>query len=199
MKRAIVMMGGTVLSLFFVSAKAQENWDPQKNPTVDSIISKYEGNMIKPSESTVTEEKVFPVLGEYQSSSNTDAPNVKVSLDEENKGIVWIEGLPQGKIKALLKMSPATYKIPAQKTEEGKDVAEGTLIFDTTADKLSICIGRPYNDTDPETAFAPMSDEDQVVAENKTTKSKTKEKPTQEVKPWIYTGSKIENTTAMAE
>ena len=197
MKRTIIIMGVTVLSLIFVSAKAQQTWDPKKNPTVDSIISKYEGNLITPTHPAVTAENVFPVLGTFQSSSNADAPTVKVTLDNENKGIVWVEGLPQGKIKALLKKSPATYKIPAQKTEDGKDVAEGTMIFDKDGNKLSICIGRPYNDEDPETAFAPMPEQEQVVAENKTGKSKTKQKPAPELKPWMYTGSKVESTTAM--
>lgn len=199
MKRAIAMMGGIVLFMVFDSARAQQPWDPEKNPTVDSIISKYEGNLITPPRSSVTAENVFPALGEYKSSSNTDAPTVKISLDEENKGIVWIEGLPQGKIKALLKISPATYKIPAQKTEDGKDVAEGTMIFDKDANKLSICIGMPYNDENPGAAFTPLPENDQVVAENKPVKSKTKEKQTTEVKPWMYTGSKIENTTAMSQ
>ncbi len=36
----------------------------------------------------------------------------------------------------MLRKSPATYKIPAQKTEDGKDVAEGTMIFDKDANKL---------------------------------------------------------------
>lgn len=55
---------------------------------------------------------------------------------------MWIEGLPQGRVKAMLRKSPATYKIPAQKTEEGKEVAEGTLMFDKETNTLSICIGK---------------------------------------------------------
>lgn len=199
MKRTIVIMGGTLLSMIVVSAKAQQTWDPKNNPTVDSITSKYESKLVKPVQKPVTTEDVFPVVGTYQSSSGTDAGSVKITLDAENKGIVWIEGLPQGKIKGLLKKSPATYKIPVQKTEDGKDVAEGTLVFEKDANKLSICIGRPYNDTNPETAFAPIPEEEQVVAKNKTGKSKTKEKATVEIKPWLYSGSKMNTTAAVLQ
>ncbi|MER3498941.1 MAG: hypothetical protein C4308_10075 [Chitinophagaceae bacterium] len=61
-------------------------------------------------------------------------------MDEQNKGFAWIEGLPQGKIKAILKKSPATYKVPAQKTEDGKTVMEGTLVFDNETKTVNILL-----------------------------------------------------------
>jgi hypothetical protein len=85
-----------------------------------------------------TREDIFPVIGKYESSVNADAALITITLDEQNKGLVWIEGLPQGKVKAMLRKSPATYKIPAQKTAEGNEVAEGTLIFDKETNTLSI-------------------------------------------------------------
>jgi hypothetical protein len=123
-------------------------------------------------------------------------------LDEQNKGFVWIEGLPQGKIKAMLRKSPATYKIPVQKTEDGKDVPEGTLIFDKDSKTLSIVIGKTYNAEDPSAAFT-MTTEDQNMATTtdvvktktktggKIVKTKTKPAP----KPWTYTGTKVEKAT----
>jgi hypothetical protein len=211
MKKTIMIMAGIVLSLLTVSAYAQEpaptqptqnTWDPKKNPTVDSIISKYEGKLIPP-RTPLTTEQIFPVLGQYQSTANADAANVTISLDADNKGLVWIEGLPQGKIKAMLRKSPSTYKIPAQKTEDGKDVAEGTLIFDQEANTLNIVIGKPYKSEDPGSVFAPATATDQPVDEvktkTKTAKTKTKTKVKAEPKPWTYTGTKVETGTSMMQ
>ena len=125
---------------------------------------------------------------------------VTISLDPENKGLIWVEGLPQGKIKAMLRKSPATYKIPAQKTEDGKDVAEGTLIFDRTAGTLNIIIGKPYDAANPESAFAPVPVVEEpvatVVTKTKTSHSKTKVKTVVPAppKPWTYTGTKVDAT-----
>jgi hypothetical protein len=106
----------------------------------------------------------------------------------------------------MLRKSPATYKIPAQKTEDGKDVAEGTLIFDKDANTLSIVIGKPYNAEDPSSAFTMATTEDQNMAATadvtktktksggKVVKTKTKPAP----KPWTYTGTKVEKTTVMS-
>jgi hypothetical protein len=208
MKKTILIMAGSVLSLLSLSASAQvpettmpatspapTTWDYKKNPTVDSINAKYKDQLV-PAHTAMTTELIFPVLGQYQSSVNVDAPSVKISLDEQNKGIVWIEGLPQGKIKAMLRKSPSTYKIPAQKTEDGKDVAEGTLIFDKDGNALNIVIGRPYNVEDPMSAFTSATEE-HIVTETKTKTAKTKVKTKVIVKPWMYLGTKVETTTAM--
>ncbi len=105
--------------------------------------------------STVLPKHYLPVLGSYTSADG--AVNLNVVVDEQNMGIVWIEGLPQGRVKGLLKKAPATYKIPAQKTAEGKAIAEGTLVYDKDAKQLSLCTGCTYNEADPTAAFSGKS------------------------------------------
>lgn len=174
------------------------------NPTVDSILSKY---TLQPMPTPMTTEQIFPVIGQYQSSSNADQ-KVTVTLDEQNKGFVWIDGLPEGRVKAVLKSSPATYKIPAQKTAEGNAVREGTLIYDKDSKVITIMVGRPFNDQDPASVFATTTMDNQTamtdqqktteqkttVAKTKTNKTKTKVK--KETPPWVFTGTKVEQVTA---
>jgi hypothetical protein len=209
MKKTIVIMGGMALSLFAVTASAQETtpqapqpvkstWDAKNNPTVDSIMSKYTG-MYVASKPAPTTADIFPATGQFESSTNPDAAHVTVTLDAENKGVVWVEGLPQGKIKAMLRKSPGTYKIPAQKAEDGKDIAEGTLLFDKETNTLSIVIGKPYNDADPATVFAaPAIGDETVLADAdvkvKNSKTKIKKKPAAP-KAWTYTGTKVVTET----
>ena len=163
----------------------QENWDAKKNSTVDSIMSQYKDKYVaaKPAQ-TIAD--IFPALGEYESATNAETSKLSITIDPNNKGLVWIEGLPQGRVKAMLRKSPATYKIPAQKTEEGKEVAEGTLMFDKETNTLSICIGKEYNTTDPSAAFM-MAEEEPAAKVSKNSKAKK----TTVTKPWIYTGTKI--------
>jgi glucose/arabinose dehydrogenase len=97
---------------------------------------------------TLRPEHSFPVLGSFQASGSS-TESVTITLDETNKGIVWVEGLPQGKFKALMKKAPATYKIPAQTTESGKSVSEGTLFYNPSSKEVSIVLGRAFNDADP--------------------------------------------------
>jgi hypothetical protein len=101
--------------------------------------------------STVQPKHYLPVLGGYASADG--AVNLNVVVDEQNMGLIWIEGLPQGRVKGLLKKGPATYKIPAQKTAEGKAVAEGTLIYDKDMKQLSLCTGCKFNEADPAAVF----------------------------------------------
>lgn len=201
MKNTIAMMAGILLSIT-ASVNAQtttSTWDPSKNPTVDSIRAKYADKIIA-AKPAPTIDQVFPVLGQYQSSTNMDASNVTITIDEMNKGIVWINGLPQGKVKAMLKKSPATYRIPAQAAEDGKQIPEGTLIYDKDANLLSIVIGKKYNEADPASVFLPEPEPVVDEAPVKTTKTKTKTATTKTktkvevvvVKPWMYTGNKIE-------
>ncbi len=195
MKKTIAIMGGIVLSFLVISAEAQDTtrWNPRNNPTVDSIVSPYNAKMIT-AKAPLTTTDIFPAIGRYESTTNTEASQVNISLDEQNKGIVWVEGLPQGKIKAMLRKSPATYKIPAQKTEEGKEVPEGTLIFNKETNTLSICIGKPFNAEDPASVFITPAPEEQP-ATAKTAKSKS-QKPAQP-KHWMYTGTKQVKETVM--
>ena len=197
MKKTIGIVGGIVLSFLAVSSTAQQSspgadtlWNAKNNPTVDSLIAPYQGKMIPPRPAPTTAD-IFPVIGKYESSTNPEAASISIMLDEQNKGIVWIEGLSQGKVKAILKKSPATYKIPVQKTELGKDVAEGTLVFDKETNTLSICIGKTYNNEDPSAAFAAPAEEPATTA-----KASKVKKPVQP-KAWIYTGTKLAKETAM--
>jgi len=202
-------LAGIASLLLTLAVTAQEPTQPTQpthhpNPTVDSILSKY---TLQPMPSQMTTEQIFPVIGQYQSSTNADQ-KITVTLDDQNKGFVWIDGLPQGRVKAVLKRSPATYKIPAQKTAEGTDVREGTLIYDKDSKVITVMIGRPFNDQDPASVFATttmdnqtaMTDEqknmEQKTAVTKTKTNKTKTKVKKETPPWVFTGTKVEQVTA---
>ena len=126
---------------------------------------------------TLRPEHSFPILGSYK-ASGTSTGDVTVTLDETNKGIVWVGGLPQGRFKALMKKAPSTYKIPAQQTESGKPVAEGTLFLNSDSKELTIVLGRPFDDADP-TSFLTGDD-----------KAKTK--------AWKYTGLKTDVAPTVA-
>lgn len=221
MKKTIGIMGGIVLSILALSAQAQteptkpvvqplqqtapidtvNRWNPQNNHTVTAITEKYKDKYVVAAPAKTVND-IFPALGKYESSTNPEAASITISQDMENKGMVWIEGLPQGKIKAMLRQSPAIYKIPAQKTEDGKEVLEGTAAFDKETNTLSIVIGKNYNTADPLAAFAPepqpVEEEktNAVVVKNKKNKTKLKEKEVAAVKPWMYTGTKVETTVA---
>jgi hypothetical protein len=141
--------------------------------TVDSIASKYK---LLPMPASLTMEQTFPVIGNYQLSNSTEgAGTVTVSLDSSNKGIVWVEGLPQGRIKAYLKKSPSTYRILSQKAGNGKQVQEGTLHYDTTSHELHIALGKAYNEADPTAIFA-MSPQNMGADTTATSETETKVK-----------------------
>lgn len=120
--------------------------------TVDSIAAKYK---LLPMPEPNSLEKTFPVIGSYQLNNTTDATgNLTITLDSTNKGMVWINGLPQGTVKAYLKKSPSTYRILSQKTVSGKQIPEGTLFLDPQTNTLNIALGAPYNEADPTGIFA---------------------------------------------
>jgi len=194
MKKTIVIMGATALSLLALSVHAQQTWDPQKNPTVTAITSKYADKYIT-TKTELTTAEIYPVTGTFSSATNPEAGTVTISLDEANKGVIWVEGLPQGKLKAMLRKLPDTYKIPVQKTAEGKEVAEGTLIYDNDTRTLSICIGKSYNNADPVSVFALPAEQTAVT----TAKTKTIIKKATVPKAWIYTGTKALVETAAAK
>ncbi|MFI5186932.1 MAG: hypothetical protein ACHQF0_09420, partial [Chitinophagales bacterium] len=130
MKKTFFLAGiASLLLSLAVNAQDSTSSKPVQSPTtqgqkkygsqtMDSILSKY---TLVPMPNQMTKEQIFPVIGQYQSNTNA-GQKVTVTLDEQNKGIAWVDGLPQGKVKAVLKKSPATYKIPVQKTLDGKDV-----------------------------------------------------------------------------
>jgi hypothetical protein len=222
MKRAALF---AAILLMFSAINAQDSTKPAmpetkpavSNATVDSIAAKYK---LQPMPEALAIDQIFPIIGEYQATAPAAADatatepakkdeaaapalapvsNVKVVLDEQNKGLVWIEGLPQGKIKAMLRKSPSTYKIPAQKTEEGNEVKEGTLMYDKDTKIISISIGKAYNDQDPAAAFAPAPVEETVAVAPKAKKMKSKKtmKAPKMEKPWVFVGTKIEHTNAV--
>jgi hypothetical protein len=196
MKKTIAGMGAAVL-LLSASVKAQQTWDPKKNPTVDSITSKFK---LEETPKPISIEQIFPVIGQYQvtnAADNSDAGSVIIMLDETNKGIVWVEGLSLGKIQAQLRRSPATYKIPMQKTEDGKEIPEGTLVYNKDTKMIHICLGKAYNMENPESAFSADQPAEVVKPEPLNaakTQVKTDKKP---AKPVIYSGTKMEQTTVM--
>jgi hypothetical protein len=158
---------------------------------------------LQPMPEALTNEKIFPVIGKYQLTDKAGtASAVTVSLDPENKGLIWVEGLPQGKIKATLRKSPATYKIPAQKVGEekdAKDVAEGVLIYDKDANVLNVCIGCTYKSEDPATVFMttePVTTEVEKVEKKATKSAKKSTAKVVKIKTLHYSGNKVIETTA---
>ena len=139
-----------------------------------------------PMPDSLTLQRIFPVIGQYQyTNQEGDIAQVTVSIDHDNKGVVWVNGLPQGKFKADLKLTPSTYKIPHQKTlvndslsvevveneivdsEEkkplvfsGKTLDEGTLLFDSSSNRLFVNLGGRYNEADPAAAFPELGTSD---------------------------------------
>jgi len=166
--------------------------------TVDSIAAKYQ---LLPMPGEMTLQQKFPVIGTYQLQGSTDtSASLNIMLDSANKGMVWVEGLPQGRFKAYLKKSPTTYRILSQKTAEGKQIPEGTLYFDTASHTLNISLGAPFNDADPTGIFAmnngtmssPADVADNTVkVKTKTSTSKTKAKVS------FYTATKLDQGTAV--
>ncbi len=50
----------------------------------------------------ITLEKKFPVIGKYNITDKAGVvSNASITLDETNKGIVLVEGLPQGNDQSL--------------------------------------------------------------------------------------------------
>lgn len=139
-------------------APAQSPTNPDSSATVLADSTVYAAYISNPEElkglstETLRPEHAFPVLGSFNASGSS-TETLTITQDATNKGIVWVEGLPQGKFKALMKKAPATYKIPAQTTESGKAVAEGTLFYNPSSKEVTIVVGRAFNDADPQAAL----------------------------------------------
>ncbi|HEY6504255.1 MAG TPA: hypothetical protein VIZ28_09800 [Chitinophagaceae bacterium] len=188
-------IAGSLLFLFTATVNAQTEPTPVKTTTDQWNNHSADKYKLQAMPEGITLEKKFPVIGKYNLTDKSGvSADVTITLDETNKGIVWIEGLPQGKIKGLLKKAPGTYKIPAQKSTGDKDVAEGLLIFDKDKNTLDVCIGCAYNNEDPASAFATTEPvvEEAVKNTNKKTTAKAKVIP---VKTWKYSGTKVVETT----
>jgi hypothetical protein len=231
MKKTAIIAGAVSLLFIAASANAQNDTVPKQPETPVTtqapetpatttagapVATTYGANdkynnydkakyAMKPMPEALTIEKIFPVIGKYELTSKDGATSqVTISLDETNKGLVWIDGLPEGRIKAQLRQSPAVYKIPEQKLGEEKDaktVAEGVLIYDKDANMLNVCVGCKYNVDDPATAFMPAEEQpaDQTETKTKTKKGTTKTKTkVVKVKPVHYSGAKMVQETAVA-
>lgn len=162
---------------------------------------KPQAKELLPMPAELTDEMIFPALGRYEYADNEgEVVQVTVTRDSENKGVIWINGMPQGKFKADLKASPATYKIPVQKTlqnevveeeatvEEaaaedavetahpkarysGKSLNEGTIVFDSASNKLYVNIGGRFNEEDPIAVFPEIAEIDDMEVAAETTDS----------------------------
>lgn len=209
MKRTALLTG---LAFLAFSATVNAQTDTTKTrPATNDKYNNWSSDQYKmqPMPDALTQDKVFPAVGRYDvtDKEGTQA-SVTITLDETNKGYVWVDGLPQGRIKAILRKSPSTYKIPAQKLGEEKDaksIAEGVMIYDKDANVLSVCIGCTYNAENPTAAFTPAdaTATDVATTETKTvkkdTKTKTKSKTkVAKVKPIHYSGTKVIEQTAVA-
>ena len=187
------MIIGAFLLLFTATLNAQTEPAQPAKVTTDQW-NNYSPDKYKmlPMPAPLTTEKIFPVIGKYTlTDKDGAASNAAITLDETNKGIVWVDGLPQGKIKAYLKKVPGVYIIPAQKTADEKDLAAGVLIFNKESNTLDVCLGCTYNNEDPASAFTTPAEpviEEHAVTKNKKATAKTKVKP---VKTWKYSGTKI--------
>lgn len=214
MKKTVLIASAAFL-LFAASVSAQTTPEPSKQPVTAQAPSKDKYNnwtadtyKMQPMPEALTTEKIFPVIGKYQvTDKEGNASTLSVTLDETNKGFAWIDGLPQGRVKANLMKSPAVYKIPAQKIGEGKDakdVAEGVLIYDKDANQFNACIGCTYNNADPANAFStaePVTEEVAAtdVKTSKTKAAKTAKPKVAKVKPVYYSGTKITEAAAPAQ
>jgi hypothetical protein len=133
------------LSVFAANAQTASTTSESLNVSVASAPAKHV------SSDNIRPEHFLPVLGNFKTGNSSQ--QISITVDPANIGIIWIEGLQQGRFKALLKQSPAVYKIPAQTTESGKRIAEGTLVYDKQTAELKIILGIPFNDASPVAAF----------------------------------------------
>lgn len=205
--KKIAIITCAVALLFTASLKAQTDTVPvtPETPvtTTEKPMSSDRWNNFDPAKyqllpmpAPLTTEKIFPAIGSFDiATQESEVSNITITLDEDNKGLVWIDGLPEGRIKAYLRKSPGTYKIPEQKIgedENAKTVAEGVMIYDRDANMLNICLGCKYNSEDPAVVFLPEPTTEEQPGEEAAKKTTTKVKATKEqkVKPVFYTGSK---------
>lgn len=138
-----------IISLFIAALFVTASVKAQS--TIDSIASKYQ---LQPMPEALTIEKTFPVIGSYQlTAADGSSQNVTITLDSANQGIIWVEGLPEGRMKAYLRKSPGTYRILPQKSESGKQIPEGTLLFDPSTNTLNIALGKAFDVANPASVF----------------------------------------------
>jgi hypothetical protein len=205
MKKHIILTAALFFSLAATVA-AQDSTNQSVTPATPVNTDKWNNAdstryQLLPMPEPLTIEKTFPAIGNYQlTDKDGNTVNVTTMLDETNKGLLLVNGLPEGTVKAYLRKSPAVYKIPVQTTEDGKEVKEGVLIYDKDANLMNICLGCTYNTEDPATAFLPVQEETTTPEEEapkkntKTSKKQTAKAPV--AKPVHYSGSKMISETA---
>lgn len=183
-----------IISLFIAALFVTASVKAQS--TIDSIASKYQ---LQPMPEALTIEKTFPVIGSYQlTAADGSSQNVTITLDSANQGIIWVEGLPEGRMKAYLRKSPGTYRILSQKSESGKQIPEGTLLFDPSTNTLNIALGKAFDVADPASVFTLNGNVDantiesgtEVKVKSKSANSKSK------TRVIYYTATKAEVNTS---
>ena len=185
---------------------------------------KPEPKELLPMPGELTDEMIFPVLGKYEYATEDSVIEVTITRDGENKGTVWVNGMPQGRFKADLRNSPATYKIAAQKTlineiiedsaavqvadeteqsdarYSGNSIKEGTLLFDSTSNKLYVNLGHKFNEEEPAAVFPELQvtgeENEATVAEEPATATKNKDKKEAELAGTNYVLTKITELAA---
>ena len=162
---AALVITSSALAQTDTTTRSQSKTDTAGTPGLTNADANLPEHLKGVTSMTIQPKHFLPVLGGYTSADG--AVDVNIMVDEKNVGIVWIEGLPQGRIKGVLKKAPATYKIPAQKTTTGKSVAEGTLIYDADSKQLSLCIGAKFNDADPAVVFTSTKTKSKIWLLNK--------------------------------
>lgn len=228
MKRNVIYATAVALLMNAVAFAQETPPVKEENPTTTQtrtaeVPQNYRPKSAEllPMPTAITNEAIFPAIGVYElKDKDGNAAHVTVIQDEENKGIVWIEGLPQGKIKAFLKQSPAVYKIPAQEpvkdmvaeeavVEEAAPKAkkqtatapkanllpEGTLYYDRDNNIMQIQLGTKFNEAEPLQVFnttdeAATAPEEAEVTAKKSKTTKAKVKKAPVAKTWLYTGAK---------
>ena len=182
MKKNFLLLIGFSLALSS-AVVAQNAVSPEKPRNY-----KPQARELLPMPGELTDEMIFPVLGKYEYTTEEASTPVPVTItrDTENKGVVWVNGLPQGRFKADLKVSPAIYKIPTQKTlinqsEEdlapkdsgtiaedmekeapalrysGHSIKEGTLLLDSASNRLYVDFGNKFNEAAPSSVFPELA------------------------------------------
>lgn len=141
-------MKNTILALSLLMAVAAQAQTDEKPVAATATVTAAAQPANVVTSDNIKPENFLPALGTFHGNGSSTG-DVTITVDATNLGIVWVEGLPQGKFKALLKQSPATYKIPSQKTESGKQVAEGTLLVNPETKELTVMIGKAFDDANP--------------------------------------------------
>lgn len=189
----LLLMCFMSISLFAqnTTPEVPRNYKPKLKPIIKANDSINNGS-------------IFPIIGVYDVTDNKGLHyETKINLDDANSGIIWITGLPQGKIKAYLMASPATYKIPSQtplpieasadsstvkpsKKKPSSQINEGTLIYDKENSSLKINLGQKYNEDAPSTVFA-----EQESSPMPATTAKKKQSSQKKYTGIYYTGTKL--------